>query len=292
MPKITVTPPEGHPLRGGYNAETARRATDGDRHPSDLDDVFPTLLCKIATGAEIAAALEPVIVPYEPLAESNFRNDLGKAEAGGLRNGADDSKEDKACGDTPARAGCVYEVKVYYVTPQAVTQGCAGGPCSGQRGMPCYGPAHIMCHTFGAYFAATAFASQKTAEVEALRASCGYQVGKTDPYLKPSMKGIPSDGYGGECEDGGDGGNPGAPTIEITNPGCASPENNCNCPEDSKRNPAGVCEPVPGAYSEGHPCPPGHRRDENTRLCVPDDSACPPGFHLNQYGVCTPGSNK
>ena len=54
-----ITPPLDHPLRSGYNPETARLATDGDRNPSDIDDVFPTVQCKIATGAELAAQLEP-----------------------------------------------------------------------------------------------------------------------------------------------------------------------------------------------------------------------------------------
>jgi hypothetical protein len=292
-----VTPPVGHPLRAGYNPETARRATDGDKHPSDLDDVFPTVQCKIATGAELAPQLEPDIVAFEPLAEQNFRDNLGKAEAGGLTSGSDGDKEDRVCGSKAQGGGCQYEVKVTYVTPQAIAPYRAdvngfAGPCvcDSRSGRSCFGPTHVMCHSFGSWFAASAFQSAKKAEAEALFQSGGYQCGKTDVLNVGGIKGIPGDGYGGECEDGGSPGGgagpPGAPSGPTTNPGCDSPETNCNCGPGSKRNAAGNCEPIKGEYEEGSACPPGHKRDERTRLCIPDDSNCPTGTHLNLYGVC------
>ena len=301
MPRISVVPPIGHPLRGGYDAESGRRATDGDKHPSDLDDVFPTIRCKIATGAEIAAALEPVLTPFEPLAEENFRNNLGLTDAMGLNASTSSDDERTACGAPgPGSASCEYEVRVTYVTPHAIApyredvNGFAG-PCTGQQGRSCFGPQHVMCHSFGSYFAASLFQSQKKAEAQALFDNGGYQKGKTDVLVVGAIVGIPAEGYGGECEDtggssdggGGGGGNPADSAGEIKQPGCSSSdEPNCGCPPGSQRNSQQVCVPIPDDYDQGKPCPPGHKRDSRTRLCVPDDSACPPGMHLNQYGKC------
>ena len=286
-----ITPPVGHPLRAGYNPETARLATAGDKYPSDIGDVFPYPVCRIATGAELAPQLEPDIVAFEPLAEQNFVDNLGKAEAGGLTNGSDGDKEDRVCG-SKSTGGCQYEVSVLYVTPEGIAPWRGNGwsgPCNGQKGQSCYGPMHRMCHSFGSFFAASAFASKKRAEAQALKDNGGYELGKTAPYSVSGVKGIPGDGYAGECEDGSSGGGGGGgPTEEITNPGCGNPETNCNCPPNSKRNSQGICEPIKGAYEEGSPCPPGHTRDERTRLCVRDDKNCPPGTYLNQYGVCVP----
>jgi hypothetical protein len=296
MPQIIVTPPIGHPLRGGYNAETARPATAGDKYPSDLDDVFPTVRCKIATGAEISAALEPAFRPYEPLAEENFRNELGKAEASGLNGGSSGDKESHGCGE-PSKSlqGCEYEVKVTYITPTLIAPYRSdingfGGPCTGQQGRPCTGPHHTMCHVFGSLSSATAFASQKKAEAQALWENGGYTVGKSDVLNVGPVKGIPGEGYAGGCEGeggGGGGGGGDAGGEEIKQPDCDSPDN-CGCETGSKRNDEGICEPIPGDFDSGKPCPPGHKRDERTRLCVPDKDSCPDGTHLNQFGVCTP----
>jgi hypothetical protein len=299
MPQIIVTPPVGHPLRGGYNPETARPATAGDKYPSDLDDVFPTVRCKVATGAEITAALEPVIEPYEPLAEENFRNDLGKSEAGGLNGGSDGDKESHGCGE-PSKSlqGCEYEVKVTYITPQGIAPYRSdingfGGPCTGQQGRPCYGPQHVMCHVFGSLFSATAFASQKRAEAQALYDSGGYQKGKTDVLNVGPVAGIAGEGYAGGCdESGGGGGGSDAGGDQIKQPDCSSSDlPNCGCDEGSKRDEDGICQPIEDEFDVGAPCSPGYKRDPISRLCVPDPTNCPPGYHLNQFGVCTPGSS-
>lgn len=293
MPRIIVTPPIGHPLRGGYDPETARPGTAGDKYPSDLGDVFPTVRCKIATGAEIARDLEPVLIPFEPLAEKNFQRELGNADAAGLNGGSEGDKEKAACGE-PSKSlqGCEYEVKVTYITPTLIAPYRSdisgfGGPCSGQQGRPCTGPHHTMCHVFGALFAATAFAAQKKAEAQSLWDNGGYTLGKSDVLNVGPVAGIPGEGYAGECEEGGggDSGAPGAGAGEVKQPGCDSP-NNCGCPPGSKRNSQQICEPIPDDFDEGKPCPPGHKRDERTRLCVPDESSCPPGTHLNQFGLC------
>jgi hypothetical protein len=289
-----IIPPVGHPLRAGYNPETARPATAGDRHPSDLDDVFPFPVCRIATGAELAPQLEPDIIAFEPLAEQNFINDLGKADAGGLNGGSSDDKESHGCGEpSQSLQGCEYEVKVTYITPILIAPYRSdingfGGPCTGQQGRPCTGPHHTMCHVFGSLFSATAFASQKRAEANALWENGGYSVGKSDVLNVGPVKGIAGEGYAGGCDEGSGGSGGGAGDAggeEIKQPACDSPVD-CGCPPSSKRNAQGICEPIPGEYEEGKPCPPGHKRDPRTRLCVPDSSNCPPGTHLNQFGVC------
>jgi len=225
---FTVSPPVDHPLRAGYDADTQQVWTAGDRHPSDLDDAFVQVVCKIATGAEIAPDLEPVIVAFEPLADENFNDRMNDVESGGLTS--DDKESKSACGDPgPPGAGCTYEVKVRYITPAAIAPfrddvGTYAGPCTGQTGRPCFGPEYTMCHTFGAYFAASAFRSQKAAEARALFDNGGYQVGVSAiaPAGVSGIVGFPTDGYAGECEDTGNPDNPLNGAGETMDPGCSS----------------------------------------------------------------------
>jgi hypothetical protein len=128
---LTVIPPVDHPLYGGYDPDTARRWTDGDQYPSDVGDTYPTLVCKVATDAEIADAVEPEIRIVEPLAEQNFQDKLDGKESQGMNvNSGDGSdKETRVCGTPAYVGGCVYEITVYRVTPDLVTSNCSGGPC-------------------------------------------------------------------------------------------------------------------------------------------------------------------
>lgn len=232
-----VIPPIGHPLRGGYDPDTAVLATDGDKHPSDLDDTFPTLVCDLATGAEIADDVEPIIRIVEPLANKNFEDKLDGIEASGLNSGGgagtnDDKESKNACGDPgPANGGCVYEVTITYVTPLDVTTVTApgepcptGGPCLAvSGGRPCQSGLHTFCHSFGALFAATAFQSAKKAEAQALWDNCGYASLQTDVYAAGGITGIEGSGAFGECEDvntpPGDENAPGADAGETLAPG-------------------------------------------------------------------------
>lgn len=227
-----VRPPLDSPLFGGYNEDSAQIWSTGDKHPSDLDDQYPTLLCQVATGAELAPQLEPVLDNYDPVARETFADNLDAAEGGGTSG---EDKEDKeACGGPIVGGGCTYEVYVTYITPTLVpcgtnclSGGCGGGPCgcgsvtlsSGairefHGSHPCTGPASSMCHTFGTPWGASFFANSKRAEIEALKANCGYYCGTGYPYSVGAIKSIPGDGYAGGCEPTTEyGGN-----TEITSP--------------------------------------------------------------------------
>jgi len=103
-----------------------------------------------------------------------------------------DKKPKKACGEPVVGAGCLYEVRVTYCTPTQIhCRDCDCGKCndgppytcfcaaySGIKGELCFGMFYTMCHTFGAMFSASLFASQLNAQA----ASCHWQVGKTDVY--------------------------------------------------------------------------------------------------------------
>lgn len=234
---ISVIPPVGHPLRGGYDSETAAPATDGDKYPSDLDDALPTLVCKLATGYEISDDIEPTIDVDEPLAEASFRENLNSTEASGLNVNSEDDKESKgACGKPGwQQLGCEYEVRVLYISPMAVTTrqppdgNCnSAGPCAGNagNGRPCFGPQWSMCHSFGALFAAKFFADSKQAEAKQLYDNCGYHTGVTAVYQCSDPVAIPcNDCNMGDCEDvsgDGDPNAPGADVGQIRKPGCQS----------------------------------------------------------------------
>lgn len=92
--------------------------------------------------------------------------------------------------------------------------------------MSCFGAIHVMCHSFGAFFAATLFQSQKAAEAAALQANCAYNCGQTQVWVAGTIKGF--EGSSGNeslsrCEDLGDPpGNPDAPGAndgETNKPG-------------------------------------------------------------------------
>lgn len=217
----TVRPPIDHPLYGGYNEEGQYVWTAGDRHPSDLDDEFPYVECQTATGAELSDQLEPALEPFEPLADAQFNDRQDDIAAGG--SGGDENKEEKeACGGPTVGGGCTYEVIVTYITPtivpcdgvhsSCISSSCGGGPCgcgsvtlsTGKirefhGSHPCSGPSSSMCHTFGASWAASSFRNSKKAEIEALKANCGYYCGTGYPYSVSGVKSIPGEGIDGAC---------------------------------------------------------------------------------------------
>lgn len=228
---LQVIPPVGHPLRGAYDPDSAVLNTDGDKYPSDLGDTFPTLVCKIATGAEISDDIEPEFDPFEPLAEDNFKDKLDNIESGGSNGSSNnDGEEKEACGEPVYNDACTYEVSVLYVTPLSVTTRCEDGspcspgcfgPCGCGEGRPCTGPQHTFCHTFGALFAAKLFSQQKKNEISALWENCLYQCGQTAPFTVTDITGIEGDGPFGECDDtggAGDSSKPGANDGEIAKP--------------------------------------------------------------------------
>ncbi|RKZ94324.1 MAG: hypothetical protein DRQ40_06105 [Gammaproteobacteria bacterium] len=227
--RFRVIPPEGHPLRGGYDPYAVVSGTDGDRYPSDLDDLFPNVVCPLATGAELAEDIEPIIRILEPLAEKNFEDKLDDQAAANLPTRGVTNKpgeESTICGvQGPARGGCTYEVTIFYITPELQQGGdgpdCGGGPCGKPiyGSSPCTGSISSMCHSFGALFAATMFLSQKKAEIRALQEGCGYDYMVTKPYADSwsNIKTIPGSGVYGACENIPSGGipNPDAPGADA-----------------------------------------------------------------------------
>lgn len=209
---LTVIPPVEHPLYGGYEADTAYLATDGDKYPSDLDDTLPTLVCKLATGAEIADDVEPNIRIPEPKAEAAANERLNDIEAAeGTSYDVEWPEERESCGSPTYGGGCIYEVTVWYIMPDLITtvytdaSGCkAGGPCkTSTGGRVCTGAQSAMCHVFGALFAATAFQSAKRAEAQALFDSCGYDSGVRAILMVGGITANedPNGGYGSSCQD-------------------------------------------------------------------------------------------
>lgn len=232
-----VRPPEDHPLYGGFDEDAAQVWSDGDLHPSDIDDDFPLFECELATDADIAEDLEPVIEAFEPLAEKQFENrqdEFGSGETGGGGGGGDEKEEKGACGEpNTGQTGCLYEVRITYVTPTLVggnkgpepPASCAG-PCIGQTGIVCTGPLTQKCHSFSALFAASSYQSSQAASIQrcpggAVRGT----VGVTSIYSVGNIKAVPcGDCVAGECDDvatdaPGDASAPGADSGEATQPG-------------------------------------------------------------------------
>jgi hypothetical protein len=257
----TVIPPVGHPLRGAYDPDTAVLNTQGDRFPSDLDDTLPTLTCKLATGFEVADAMEPVFDPFEPLAEENFADRQDGLDAGNRDGGSTDDAESKnACGDLgPGNDGCVYEVTVVYVTPWAITtRDAAGNPaspgcygpcgCTGQ-GRSCYGPQHAFCHSFGSLWAANSFAESKRRQAAYLFNNCLHSCYATNVLSVFDPNPIAGSGVYGECEEASGGGGGGAGGGGIAGDPCA-PAADAGQTQKPKENPT-LSDPNPPSQPPG-----------------------------------------
>ena len=236
---FNVSPPLAHVLSGGFavndpstlwvDADTTGIVqTDGDRSPSDLDDVLPTLDCPDANDplAEIRDPFD--FADFKEIAnrqDDHFENNQDSFGSGGGST-PEDTESGGACGSSHPSDTCVYEVTIQSITPQAVTTvgPCpAGGPCGcGLPGRPCFGPTVDFCHTFGALWAAQQFRDQKNEEAQQLYDDCAYQCDKTDTWQSFGVVAIPGSGGFGECENPdagpGDPNAPGASDGPITTP--------------------------------------------------------------------------
>jgi len=241
---LTVTPPLAHVLASGFSVARpgdlwAQVITEpgqndiqtvGDTSPSDLDDIAPNLDCPNASEP-LEDARDPF--EFEDFKEVAFRQEdqfkNNQDNFGGGGGSTDEDTEETVCGEPHLSDTCTYEVKTFFITPQAVTTvqnpgtNCpGGGPCGcGAPGRPCFGPTTEFCHTFGALWAAQQFLAQKDAEADELWNNCRYECGKSDIWQAGFLKAIPgSAGYGG-CEDTNNPGDPNAPGAgdgEITTP--------------------------------------------------------------------------
>lgn len=164
---FVVSPPIGHILLGGAHRDDQRVISAGGRHPSDLCDVAPEIICELSDYINFDE-IEPEILAKE-IAQSAARQANENAmTGGGNAGGSKDKKETKSeCG---VGFGCNY--KVWVTWHRSAAQGLAkahgrskpGGPCGGPCGClggcpSCYGPIWKVCHTFGTTWAARMFAN-------------------------------------------------------------------------------------------------------------------------------------
>ena len=170
-----VIPPAGSFLAEGFGSSSPiTELSNGDPRPSDLDDTLPQVYCEYSDTFD-PFDIEPDVNPRA--LEAKAKDDIvdnqlspmetslgGGAKSGGGSN-SDDKNNNDVCGK-PIDGGCGYSVNVIWHTStlegQAQARGVArcGGPCEPSYGCPsCTGPVWTVCHTFGAAFAATMYAS-------------------------------------------------------------------------------------------------------------------------------------
>ena len=168
---FNVTPPVGHILLGGSDSEDQIIISTGDRNPSDLDDVFPTISCETLgyiNFNEVAPEIEA-----KQIAQGAARSSYETAMGGGGNPGGQTKKRKSQdeCGHVPG--GCGYKVIVRWHTsrlqghPNIPNQEC-GGPCSCREGDPgcpsCVGSTWDVCHTWTSSAGGSAFASYMEAQ--------------------------------------------------------------------------------------------------------------------------------
>jgi hypothetical protein len=208
-----VTPPIGHLLRGGEHEDDQLIITSGDLHPSDLDDVAPTISCDLSDYLNFNEK-PPEIVAKEIAQSSARQTTETQMSGGGNAGGGGDSKKTlDGCG---VGNGCNYKVRVVWHKSAAQGQATAlggakhGGPCGGPcrcvGGCPtCFGPQWVVCHTFGSASGACAAARYFKA---AYSSEDGWwqcnQVGVLSAGASDGSHGADTEGGGGGCPSVGD----------------------------------------------------------------------------------------
>lgn len=155
-----VTPPIGHILSGGSGTNDNLIISSGDKHPSDIDDTLPSVTCEVSDYWDFDEE-EPAIVAKK-IAQSAARQSMQNTAADNSgAQGSNNSKKPESEDDCGSGAGCNYKVNVTWHTSQLQGEG-GGGPCACRPGggsPSCAGPSWVVCHSFGAAFAAQSFAS-------------------------------------------------------------------------------------------------------------------------------------
>jgi hypothetical protein len=228
---FNVTPPIGHILSGGDTTELENFVvqSSGDRHPSDLDDVLPSVECLISSFEEGDVDVSELAPEFRALNLAK-RNHKKLLERGGWsvnwpdKDEQEEEEEEKnpergGCGTATEGSGCVYDVTVTYTLPTSVSSGkiaggCAGGPCwCDAGGGPCISALSQKCHSFSSMSAATLFHSEMTATIQGLKNACGYFCGTSSPYMVSSVKAFADPTSDEPCEDPP--GQPEVPYIEY-----------------------------------------------------------------------------
>jgi hypothetical protein len=176
-----MKPPAGHLLAGGFHTDDNREMSLGDKHPSDLDDVTPSVLCLVSDELNDLAFEESVELKAWKRAKSNLLSHQEEAQSlprttasiaddeddGDDEEDSEDSDDDKSASDkccdndTGACAWCV-EILMHTSEGQGTNlntfKGC-GGPCGCQGGCPsCYGTFYWKRRTYSSYAGALAYA--------------------------------------------------------------------------------------------------------------------------------------
>lgn len=228
---FNITPPIGHILSGGDTTELENFVvqSSGDRHPSDLDDVLPSVECLISSFEEGDVDVSEEAPEFRALnlAKRNHEELLKRTswtmnwpDQEDNQEEEEDTKPDRgACGTATEGSGCVYDVTVTYTLPTKVSSGkilggCLGGPCwCDEGGGPCISSLTQKCHAFSSMSAATGFQSAMSATIQGLQDGCGYYCGESAPYMVSSVKAIADPESDEPCEDPP--GQPNVPYIEY-----------------------------------------------------------------------------
>lgn len=223
---FNITPPVGHILSGGDTTELENFVvqSSGDRHPSDLDDVLPSVECLISSFEAGDIDVRELAPEFQALNLAKRNHEEALKDTAYTVNWPDqednqeeeeDTKPDRGgCGTATEGSGCVYDVTVTYSLPTRVSSGkilggCTGGPCwCDAGGGPCISSLTQKCHSFSSMSAATGFQSQMTATIQALKDGCGYFCGTNSPYMVSSVKAIADPLSDEPCEDP-----PGVPEV-------------------------------------------------------------------------------
>jgi len=156
-----ITPPVGHILRGGdvvLDDATHIILSSGDQHPSDIGDVYPTVVCKISDTMDIVEE-EPVITALELAKKAN---QASKASTQTPPPGAAGPSEDQPCKECGISCNTHTNVCTYRVTVSTfiayMSRPCGYIGCIiGSAGEPCTGVGVSCCYTFATRAEAEAF---------------------------------------------------------------------------------------------------------------------------------------
>ena len=212
-----VSPPIGHILLGGAHRDDQLIITTGDLHPSDLDDLGPTVVCELSDYLNFDEDTPEIIA--KQIAQSASRQAMEVNMSGGGNSGGGGENKEDSDGQCGTGSGCNYKVDVQWHTSHAqgdaLGEAAPGGPCGGpcgcleRGGCPsCYGPLWTVCHTFGTAWAAKSFASYMEATY-GRRDNGWWYCNETLVWDTYVSEGTHSGPGAGDCESVGEGSDPG-----------------------------------------------------------------------------------
>lgn len=198
VPRVSVTPPEDHPLFV-EPADLPAVATVGDRFPSDIGDAFPPDACFDPTDAQVIEDIQPQFSRIETDFETEAA-ETDKAEEAGVNFAAAEDNTDKGpCSGVAISDSCLYQVRVLYGTATGVSECGTGGGCNDTVGGFCAGTqTDWWCRTFGSFAMAEAYRSAVQTQIQ--MEACKWTKGKTGPRTVSAVTPFGDSG----CQDVGD----------------------------------------------------------------------------------------